>query len=279
MPSILRLLPALAPAVLAMSPIAAGAATLIPDFDAADFAPGAPIDNLYFPWEIGAISAQVARGVEDGEPFEERARQQVLRHGPRILGVRTTAVLDTAFEDGVLVEKTRDYYAQDRKGNVWYMGEDTTAFEYDDEGNLIGTSTDGAWRAGRNDARPGFAMPKRTDLGFRYYQEFAPEDDALDEGETFALLDELKIGSTSYRNVLQVLETTAIEPDSREFKYYAPGVGLVRVEEGLDLGLSNPERTFDRVVAPVPLPPGLVLQGTGLLGLLALRRRRMTTVR
>jgi hypothetical protein len=74
-----------------------------------------------------------------------------------------------------------------------------------------------------------------------------------------------------------VLETTELEPDAREFKYYAPGVGLIRVEEGLDADLSNPELTFDRVAAPIPLPPGLILIGTGLFGLLALGRRQRTT--
>ena len=138
MPHLRDLVPALVPAVLAMaSPQPAGAVTVVPDFSAATFERGALIDNVYLPWTVGALSAQVARGVDDeGEPFEERDEQKVLGHGPRIQGVRTTAVLDKSFEDGVLVERTRDYYAQDTDGNVWYMGEDTKAFEYDDDGNL-----------------------------------------------------------------------------------------------------------------------------------------------
>ena len=191
--------------------------------------------------------------------------------------MRTTTVLDKSFEDGVLVERTRDYYAQDTDGNVWYMGEDSVAFEYDDDGNLTGTSTEGSWRAGRNKARPGYAMPAMPEVGFRYFQEFAPKDEALDQAETFAILDSLRIGKTTYRDVLQVLETTELEPDAREFKYYAPMIGLIRVEEGLDASLANPELTFNRVPAPIPLPPGLALIGTGLFGLLALRRRQRTT--
>ena len=280
MPYLRNLLPALVPAVLAMaSAHPAGAATVIPDFGAASFEPGALIDNLYLPWTVGARSAQVAHGVdEEGEPFEERDEQTVLGPGPTIQGVLTTTVSDKSFEDGLLAETTRDYYAQDTEGNVWYMGEDTRAFEYDDDGNRIGSSTEGTWRAGRNNALPGYAMPKSLDLGFQYYQEFAPEDDALDKGETFALLESLTVGSITYHDVLQVLETTDVEPDSREFKYYAPTVGLIRVEEGLDENLSNPELTFNRVeVAPIPLPPGLLLIGTGFVGLLALGRRRQRT--
>ena len=280
MPHLRDLLPALVPAVLAMaSAHPAHAATVIPDFGAATFEPGALIDNRYLPWTVGARSAQVANGVdEEGERFEERDEQTVLGRGPKIQGVRTTTVLDESFEDGVLVEKTRDYYAQDTEGNVWYMGEDTEAFEYDDDGKLIDTSTEGTWRAGRNNALAGYAMPAKVELGFKYYQEFAPEDEALDKGETFAFLNELKVGSTTYRDVLQILETSDVEPDAREFKYFAPTVGLIRVEEGLDANLSDPELTFNRVeVAPIPLPPGLLLIGTSLVGLVALRRRQRTT--
>jgi hypothetical protein len=279
MPCLQNLLPALVPAALAIgAPHAAGAAPVLPDFGAATFSSGAPIDNLYLPWKVGARSAQVARGFDDGEPFEERDEQTVLGEGPTIGGVVTTTVLDKSYEDGALVEETSDYYAQDSDGNVWYMGEDSVAFEYDDEGNLIGTSTAGSWRAAVNGALPGYAMPGMVDVGFEYYQEFAPNDDALDTGETFAVLDSLEVGGIVYRDVLQVFETTELEPDSREFKYYAPTVGLIRVEEGLDASLSNPELTFDRVeVAPIPLPPGLVLIGTAVVGLFAFGRRQITT--
>lgn len=255
----------------------AGAVTVLPNFDAASFVRGAPIDNPYLPWRVGARSAQVAQGVDDdGEAFEERDVQRVIGPGPDILGVRTTKVLDRAFEDGILAEKTHDFYAQDSDGNVWYMGEDTVAYEYNDAGMLIGTSTEGSWRAGLNGALPGFAMPVRTDLGFAYYQEFATKDGALDEAETVGLLDALKVGDTLYRHVLKTLETTAAEPDSREFKYYAPGVGLIRVEEGLDENLANPDVTFDRV-STVPLPPGLLLLMSAVGGLLFVRRQRTTT--
>jgi hypothetical protein len=250
----------------------ASAATFLPDFDAASFVNRAPIDNAYLPWRAGAKSAQVARYVADGEHVTERDAQKVLGPGPKILGVRTTTVLDKGYENGVLTERTFDHYAQDRQGNVWYMGEDTTSFEYDDSGNVVSRSTEGSWRAGRNDALPGYAMPVSLAPGFAYYQEFAPKDDALDEARTIGVLDSLKVGSTTYRNVLQVLETTAAEPDSREFKFYAPGIGLIRAEEGLDENLANPEVTFNRV-APVPLPSALLLLVAGVAGLVGLGRR------
>jgi hypothetical protein len=259
------------------SPVSA--ATLLPDFDAVRFERGAAIDNPYLPWTVGARSAEAAHYVADGEAVTERDAQRVLGASPKIFGVRTTTVLDKGYENGVLTERTLDHYTQDREGNVWYMGEDTTSFEYDDAGHVIARSREGSWRAGRNHALPGYAMPASLAPGFAYYQEFAPGDDALDEARTIGVLASLKVGSTTFRNVLQVLETTAAEPDSREFKFYAPGVGLIRAEEGLDPTLSNPEVTFDRVApAPVPLPPTLLLLAAGIAARAALGRRGQRTM-
>ena len=117
----------------------AGAVPLLPNFGAASFVPGAAIDHEYFPLLPGMFNVLKAKGVdEDGEPFSERTVRSFAGAGPKILGVRTTTMLDKAFEDGLLVERTKDYFAQDTKGNVWYLGEDVTNFHYDDDGNLIG---------------------------------------------------------------------------------------------------------------------------------------------
>jgi hypothetical protein len=262
----------LLPALLATTAPAV-AVPLLPNFDAAKFVNGAPIDNRYLPWLPGTRAVFVGTGEEDGEPVNERDVTRVLGQGPNILGVRATTVLDTAHADGVLIERTKDYYAQDKTGNVWYLGEDVTNFNYDDDGVLLGTDSEGSWRAGRNGALPGFAMPKSTRIGLNYYQEYAPNDEAVDEGTTFALLAALDVSGIIYRNVLQVYETTAAEPDAREFKFYAPGVGLIRAMEGLDAHLRNPEVVADRI-APVPLPAGVWLLGSAAACLFGLRRRR-----
>ena len=278
MPRVSHLLPVLAIPSLIAAVGPAGAGTLLPDFSRATFVPGAVIDNPYLPYIVGSRNAQVAEGVEDGEPYEERDVQTVLGAGPKILGVRTTTVLDRAFEDGLLVEQTRDYYAQDTDGNVWYMGEDVKNYEYDDDGNLIDTNSDSTWRAGVHKARPGWAMPAEQVIGQKYFQEYAPLDDALDEGQTYAILKELKVGSVVYAKVLQVFERTRVEPDAAEFKFYAPDIGLIRAAEDLDENLMNPERVFDRVSpAAIPLPPGLLLLGSALAALFGLHRRQITT--
>lgn len=243
---------------------------VLPNFDLATFVPGAAIDNTYFP--LTDNKRRVFRGEkeEDGEVTLERFEFTNLGAGPTILGVQTTTRRDRAFENGVLVEDTFDYYAQDTAGNVWYFGEDVTNYRYDEDGNLIGTDSPRAWRAGVNDALPGFIMPADLTLGFNYYQEFAAIDEALDQATTMAILGLVSIEIGDYANVLQVLETSELSPDVREFKYYAPGQGLILVEEGLDANLLNPTARIE-LVSEVPLPATLALMGIGLAALLRSR--------
>jgi hypothetical protein len=190
------------------------------------------------------------------------------------LGVQTTTRRDRAFVDNVLVEDTFDFYAQDTVGNVWYFGEDVTNYRYDDADNLIGTDSASAWRAGVNGALPGFIMPADLTLGFNYFQESAPADDAFDEGTTFSIEQFISIGLGDYSNVLKVLETSELIPDLREFKYYAPGQGLILVEEGLSADLTNPTGRLE-LVSEVPLPATLKLMIIGLAGLLRSRTREI----
>ena len=130
-------------------------------------------------------------------------------------------------------------------------------------------------------------MPARQKVGQGYFQEFAAKDEALDLGKTHAVLPSLRVAGVNYANVLRVLETNPFEPNDREFKYYAPRVGLIRIEEGLNLNLRNPELVFNlrpaasgtvaaSAVAPVPLPAPLALLLGGFAALAALARRRRT---
>jgi hypothetical protein len=268
-------------AVVAGASLWAGGAwglTVLPSFDADAFRPDARIDNPYFPLATGQKTVLFARGEDDGEAFTERSELTVLkRRGPTILGVRATVQRDRAYEDSLLVEDTFDYYAQDRKGNVWYLGEDVTNYHYDDDGKLTGTDNASAWRAGVNGARPGYIMPAEPDVGFSYFQESAPGDGALDEARIASRGEVVAVEAGVFRNVLKILESTALEPGALGYKYYAPGVGIIREDEGLDASLGNPTLVFGAVkVAPVPLPAGLplILGGIAALGFGGWRRRR-----
>lgn len=270
------LLSAGALALLTASP--ATAAPVLPDFSTAVFDPVQPIDNPYFP--MTDTATYVYRGSDEDGPVDEYFAHTNLGPGPVIAGVQTFIQRDREFEDGLLVEETFDYFAQDTLGNVWYLGEDVTNFVYDDDGNLIETNSEGAWRAGVNGALPGFIMPADLTIGFNYFQEFAAADEALDQATTFAFIDSLALDFGTFANVLQVFETTELEPDAREFKYYAPGIGLILVEEDLDEELANPELVFALTeirAVPEPATAGLLLLGIVMTGaLLGFGRRRHT---
>jgi hypothetical protein len=152
------------------------------------------------------------------------------------------------------VEETFDYFAQDQAGNVWYFGEDVTNFVYDAAGKLLSTNSESAWRAGMNGASPGFIMPADLTQGFNYYQEFAQTDEALDQATTSAVGKAVSIGIGDFGQVIQVLETSELDPKLREFKYYARGEGLILVEEGLDANAANP--TGRAELASVTANPG-----------------------
>jgi hypothetical protein len=271
--SLPSLLVAAAVACIASWP--AAAVPVLPDFGAAEFVPGQPIDNPYFP--MTDTRTFVYRGSDADGPVDEHFEHTNTGLGPVILGVQTFIQQDREFEDGLLVEETFDYFAQDTAGNVWYLGEDVTKFIYDEDGNLIDTNTEGAWRAGVNDAEPGFIMPAELTIGFNYFQEFAELDEALDQGTIFAFIDVLELEFGTFENVLQIFESTELEPDAREFKYYAPGLGLILVEEDLDEDFENPELTFTlSQIRSVPEPgtAGLLLLGLVVGASLPLVRRR-----
>lgn len=206
----------------------------LPAFDADDFRRNERIDNPYFPLIRGSVYTYGVLPDEDEEDGELEWNDVFSTfENKTIEGVKTHVVRDTAYVDGVLVEDTLDYYAQDRYGNVWYFGELTYGFQYDDDGNFLGTSTAGSWIADGVTAFPGYIMPTREvleALGNGYYQEFAPgvaEDQA--DLVTFKGTADIDIGF--FKRVLQTLDTTQLEPDVREYKKYEPGVGLVAAEE------------------------------------------------
>ena len=119
------------------------------------------------------------------------------------------------------VEDTFDWYAQDRAGNVWYLGEQTREFE---NGRVV--STEGSFEAGVDGAQAGIAMPARPRVGCRYRQEdYAGH--AEDRGGVFSLREQVTVPTGHYTDVVMTRETNPLEPRVLEYKFYARGVGQV----------------------------------------------------
>jgi hypothetical protein len=127
-------------------------------------------------------------------------------------------------DEFVLKEVSRNFFAICKQTNsVFYFGETVV----DGEGNPLG----GGWRAGVNGAKPGLIMPGTILLGARYYQEIAPEDEALDKGQIVRMQDKCKVGDKDFENCVTIHDTTDCDPDEKDIKIYAEGVGIIRDED------------------------------------------------
>ncbi len=194
----------------------------------------AEIDNPYAPFAEGSRWVYE----KDGEDGLERIVVEVLETKREILGVECTSVSDKVYLDGVLIEDTTDWVAQDVAGNVWYFGELSQNFE---DGLLA--SLDGSFVAGVDGAKPGYWMKAAPTAGETYRQEWA-----LAEAEDMATVVSLNaVVDAPFENggpVLQILEFTPISPGAEEFKYFVPGVGFVlELEPGSDERLELIEYT------------------------------------
>ena len=147
---------------------------------------------------------------------------EVLTPTELIDGVNTRIVHDVGTVGGFVIEDTFDYYAQDAAGNVWYFGEDTAEY---DHGRLLGN--EGSWRAGEEGASPGIAQEAASTVGDVYRQEFLLGS-AEDQAEVVAVNSSATVPfGGAYNNCVETEETTALEPEVDEHKFYASGVGLV----------------------------------------------------
>jgi len=70
-------------------------------------------------------------------------------------------------------------------------------------------------------------MPGLPLVGAKHYQEIAPKV-ALDRAEILSVSETVKTPAGVFKNCLKVVETTPLEPRNKEYKYYAPGIGLVQ---------------------------------------------------
>jgi hypothetical protein len=193
-----------------------------PKIEAANFVP--TVDNPLWPLTPG--TAFHFEGVRGKTPQTDD--ELVLHEKKLILGIDATIVRDTVSERGRAVERTLDYYAQDKAGNVWYLGEDS--FERKN-GRFVKASD--SWLSGVDGAEPGIIMPAHPQAGDRYRQEYYPPGEALDEAHVLGTRGPVTVPYGTFRHVLVTSEFSPLEPQTEE-KYYSAGVGeiLERVVKG-----------------------------------------------
>jgi hypothetical protein len=191
--------------------------TYRPAIDATQFS--ATIDNPWFPLPVGRTLEYT--GSRDGEQARELVT--ITAQTRTIAGVPTRVVRDVLYLDGVLAERTRDYYSQDAAGNVWYFGEDTA--ELNDKG--VVTSTEGTWHSGVDGAQPGIIMEATPTVGKTMRQEYL-KGHAEDFFKVVDLAASTTVPAGTYSPALRTEEWTPLEPDVLSNKYYARGIGIVR---------------------------------------------------
>lgn len=179
------------------------------------------INNPFFPLVKGTTyqyRGQTASGVET-------TTIEVLQGTRMVNGVAATEVRDRVFLNGVLIEDTYDWYAQDVAGNVWYLGESSSDYE-----NGVIVSTEGSWEWGVDGALPGIIMWSNpaARIGEEYRQEYY-RNHAEDWGKVVSVGQSVTVPYGTFSGCIMTEDWVGLEPDDpHENKFYCPNIGLVR---------------------------------------------------
>jgi hypothetical protein len=195
------------------------------DFDPKDFSDPTTIDNAWFPLIPGTQFVYEGQTVEDGERTPHRVVFTVTDLTKVVNGIRTLVIWDRDYSAGQLEETELALFAQDDSGNVWHFGQYPEEYE---EGKFVAAP---AWIAGYEGARPGISMKASPHLGgSSYSQGYAPPPIGWVD---HARVSQMEIGTCvpfgCFQGVLVTEEFEPSKPDAYQLKYYAPGVGNVRV--------------------------------------------------
>ncbi len=190
------------------------------------------VDNPLFPLKPGT-SYKFRVETDEGMQTENMT---VTHDKKNIVGVSATVVKDIVTVGGKPEEKTSDWYAQDRDGNVWYFGEETAEYK-----NGKVSNTTGSWEAGVDGAEPGIILNATPQVTDSYRQEYY-KGEAEDAFWVTGVNEKISVPYGSYGDATRTLEYTPLEPKIVTEKYYAPGVGLVA-----EKNLSGPTETVKLV--------------------------------
>lgn len=195
------------------------------NFDPARFSRPAEVSNAWMPLKPGTRLTYEGSSVDDeGEPIKRRMQINVTDLTKTIGGIRAVVSWDLDWSDGELVEAELSFYAQDDSGNVWLMGEYPEEYE---DGKLTGNP---GWIHGVEGSTAGIAMKAQPKLGGpSYSQGWGPAVGYTDRARADSLGVFTCVPANCYHDVLVIAEGSEEEIDAEQLKYYARGVGNVRV--------------------------------------------------
>jgi hypothetical protein len=193
--------------------------------------------NKWYPLVPGTQTLRDGSITRGSRKLTHRLRVTVTDVTKEVNGVRTVLVLDQDIDAGQVGEASLDYLAQDKFGNIWYLGSYTELYEGGEFVNAVD-----AWLAGENDAKPGVWMLTDPKEGMKFVQAQTSEETIRAE---VAKVDERKCVPFDCFKSLAILE------DGSEFKYYGPGVGHIATEPNYSGG----EQEKEELVNVVKLKP------------------------
>ncbi len=195
------------------------------DFDPANFDPSTAVDNRWFPLTPGTQFVYRGSSLEDGERLTHKVVFTVSDMTKEVAGVRVVVIWDRDYTEGELVEAEVAFFAQDRDGNVWHLGQYPEEYE---AGKLVKSP---GWVAGEEGSKAGIAMKAEPKLGAPdYSQGYSPPPiNWIDRARTYEIGAKTCVPVDCYEDVLITEEFERSKPGAFQLKYYAPGVGNVRV--------------------------------------------------
>jgi len=195
------------------------------DFDPTNFDRSTTIDNPWFPLTPGTQLVYEGSTREEGKRVPHRVAWTVTDLAKEIGGVRNVVVWDRDWRAGELQETELALFAQDNDGNVWHLGQYPEEYE---SGKFVAAP---AWFHGLQRARAGIAMKAHPRIGApAYSQGFAPPPiNWVDRAEVHEVGTKTCVPVRCYQDVLVAREFEPDKPESYQLKYYARGVGNVRV--------------------------------------------------
>jgi hypothetical protein len=178
------------------------------------------VDNPYFPLTPGTTLRY--RGVMKNGTTPQTDTFAITHKKKQVMGIGCTVVSDMVTSRGRPVERTFDWFAQDRQGNVWYMGEETQELKHGTFGKMIDSGP-----AGKNGAQPGLAMEAHPVKGDSYWQFHWPGH-ALDTATVLGSGGRISVPYGSFKNTLLTQEQSPLEPGVKDQKWSVPGIGYVQ---------------------------------------------------
>lgn len=218
------------------------------EIDPRKFSRSTVVDNKWMPLTPGKQLVYEGHTIEDRKRIPHRVVYTVTDLVKVINGIPVVVIYDLDISNGQLEEQELTFFAQDDEGNVWHLGQIRETF---DEQEFVGGR---AWMVGHMEgAKAGIMMPANPREGTPSYSEgYAPPPfNWTDRGRIRKFGEKATSPAGNFDNLMLVEEWSEEEVGASQLKYYAQGIGTVRV----DWAGNDPKKEVLELVKAVQLTP------------------------